>query len=864
VFPNPFRKAPDKKPAGKAGSKPKSGSGKPPAGRGSGGSGARAKPRGKGASAQRPMQAPGLSLDRKLDIVGIVLVFIGLLTGLSLFSANNSDIPFLTAWLSLNRQVAGWGVFGLPLGFLAIGLWLVLRKFGDKLPKIEYERLVGLVLLYLALLTTFHFFEADTRAQVFEVVATGRGGGLLGAALLWAVLGALGTLGAAVLLVAWWIIAIVLIAGLSVPELLMLGAGLVRRARGQPVERQLPLPNMGEPVARSAAAAEPMVAPRPSQPSTVRPPAAQKAAATTPARAAAAAPPSASAQAAPPEAALFPAPASMPAPSYDQPLVIGGDQAWVLPEVADMLDPGTESGADDEHDRQRANMIEHTLAAFGAPVKVVEVNRGPTITQFGVEPDFVEARNGKKTKVKVGKIAALADDLALALSAHSVRIEAPVPGKGYVGIEVPNTETSLVALRDVMESENFDKLKGALRLGLGQDVSGTAIAARLDSMPHLLIAGTTGSGKSVCVNAIITCLLLQNTPDDLKFVMVDPKRVELTSYNGIPHLLSPVVVELERVVASLQWVTREMDERYRKFAKGGVRNITDYNERVTANNERKLPYLVVIIDELADLMMLAPDETERTITRLAQLARATGIHLIIATQRPSVDVVTGLIKANFPARIAFAVASGVDSRVILDQPGAERLLGRGDMLFQSPDAAGALRMQGVYVSDGEIQRIVRYWKGARGVETVEAALPGAAAPVEAMPSSAAPALGAGSYNRLPAAPPRQEALWDTPAFADVETRPDGEDELLDEAVKAVREMKKASISLLQRRLRIGYTRAARLIDVLEEKGIIGPAESGAKPREVINFGSAEGATDGQATAGSQAAPTPDKRIWSGE
>ena len=226
-------------------------------------------------------------------------------------------------------------------------------------------------------------------------------------------------------------------------------------------------------------------------------------------------------------------------------------------------------------------------------------------------------------------------------------------------------------------------------------------------MPHLLIAGTTGSGKSVCVNAIITCLLLQNTPDDLKFVMVDPKRVELTSYNGIPHLLSPVVVELERVVASLQWVTREMDERYRKFAKGGVRNIADYNERVTANNEKKLPYLVVIIDELADLMMLAPDETERTITRLAQLARATGIHLIIATQRPSVDVVTGLIKANFPARIAFAVASGVDSRVILDQPGAERLLGRGDMLFQSPDAASPLRMQGVYVSDNEIQRIVR-------------------------------------------------------------------------------------------------------------------------------------------------------------
>ncbi|MEP7356381.1 MAG: DNA translocase FtsK 4TM domain-containing protein [Anaerolineales bacterium] len=833
MFPNPFRKAPDKKPAGKAGSKPKSGGKPAPARSGGGGSGTRAKPRtGRGAGAQRPLPAPGLSLDRKLDIIGIVLVFIGLLTGLSLFSANNSDIPFLTAWLSLNRQIAGWGVFGLPLGFIAIGLWLVLRKFGDRLPKLEGERLVGLVLLYLALLTTFHFFAADTKALVFDTVATGRGGGLLGAAILSALLGALGTLGAAVLLVAWWIIAIVLIAGLSVPELLMLGAGLVRRARGQPVERQLPLPNLGEPASRSLPA-EPLMSPRPSQPTTARPaptPKASAPAGTKPAGAAAglktAAPPAA-------EAALFPAPASAPAPSYDQPLVIGGDQPWVLPEVGEMLDAGTETRADDEYDRQRANMIENTLAAFGAPVKVVEVNRGPTITQFGVEPDFVEARNGKKTKVKVGKIASLADDLALALSAHSVRIEAPVPGKGYVGIEVPNMETSVVALRDVMESENFDKLKGGLRLGLGQDVSGTAIAARLDAMPHLLIAGTTGSGKSVCVNAIIACLLLQNTPDDLKFVMVDPKRVELTSYNGIPHLLSPVVVELERVVASLQWVTREMDERYRKFAKGGVRNISDYNERVAANNERKLPYLVVIIDELADLMMLAPDETERTITRLAQLARATGIHLIIATQRPSVDVVTGLIKANFPARIAFAVASGVDSRVILDQPGAERLLGRGDMLFQSPDAAGALRMQGVYVSDGEIQRIVRYWKGARGVDTAEAALPGAPAPVEAMPASnATQSAPKGSSNSLPATPPRQQALWDAPAFADVETRPDGEDELLDEAIKAVREMKKASISLLQRRLRIGYTRAARLIDLLEERGVVGQDQGGSLGREV--------------------------------
>jgi S-DNA-T family DNA segregation ATPase FtsK/SpoIIIE len=481
----------------------------------------------------------------------------------------------------------------------------------------------------------------------------------------------------------------------------------------------------------------------------------------------------------------------------------------------------------------------------------------------------------------------LADDLALALSAHSVRIEAPVPGKGFVGIEVPNAETSVVALRDVMESENFDKLKGQLRVGLGQDVSGTAIAARLDSMPHLLVAGTTGSGKSVCVNAIIASLLLYNTPDDLKFVMVDPKRVELTGYNGIPHLLTPVVVELDRVVATLQWVTREMDERYRRFSKVGVRNIIDYNSRASGDQKR-LPYLVIIIDELADLMMLAPDETERTLTRLAQLARATGIHLIIATQRPSVDVVTGLIKANFPARIAFAVASSVDSRVILDQPGAERLLGRGDMLFQSPDAAAPLRMQGVYVSDSEIHRIVQFWKDQRG-EVMPAGVPdsdvvadSAAAAgglptvsgVPAAPTSAAPTKPGQTATRPPLTQPALPLDLDLPGPDDIET-PGDDDELLKEAIQAVREMKKASISMLQRRLRIGYTRSARLIDELEERGIIGPAESGAKPREVINFGDEAGVdagagdpapakAPGKTKAAADALPPADKRTWTND
>jgi S-DNA-T family DNA segregation ATPase FtsK/SpoIIIE len=334
-------------------------------------------------------------------------------------------------------------------------------------------------------------------------------------------------------------------------------------------------------------------------------------------------------------------------------------------------------------------------------------------------------------------------------------------------------------------------------------------------MPHLLIAGQTGSGKSVCVNALICCLLINNTPDDLRLIMVDPKRVELTGYNGIPHLLAPVVVELERVVSALQWVTREMDMRYRKLAEVGSRNIQDYNLRMTANGQKKLPYLVIVIDELADLMMIAPDETERTITRLAQLARATGIHLVIATQRPSVDVVTGLIKANFPARIAFAVASNVDSRVILDQPGAETLLGRGDMLFQAPDSPAAVRLQGVFLSDTEILRLVAYWQSFAGL--VQPAPTALEASIDSIPGSI---------------PLKQMSFWDAGA---AET---DQDPMLAEAIDLARRQGRASISMLQRRLRIGYTRAARLIETMEEKGIVGPPEPGTGAREILDYGQA--------------------------
>jgi S-DNA-T family DNA segregation ATPase FtsK/SpoIIIE len=380
---------------------------------------------------------------------------------------------------------------------------------------------------------------------------------------------------------------------------------------------------------------------------------------------------------------------------------------------------------------------------------------------------------------------------------------------------VPNESVSLVALRDVLESEAFQRLKSPLRFALGQDVAGNPAAADLSAMPHLLIAGATGSGKSVAVNAIICGLLLNNTPDDLRLLMVDPKRVELTGYNGIPHLLAPVVVDLERVVGALQWVAREMDQRYQRLADNGARNIVDYNNRLAAQGENRLPYLVVIIDELADLMMLAPDETERTITRLAQLARATGIHLVISTQRPSVDVVTGLIKANFPARVAFAVASGVDSRVIIDQPGAERLLGQGDMLFQAPDAAAPVRLQGTFVSDPEIQRLVTFWRRQAG--NLDAAAMATEGVVDDLPRGV---------------PLKQIPLWE-------QMEPEEDlDPLFDEAVDLVRRQGRASISMLQRRLRIGYTRAARLIETMQEKEIVGPPQPGTQGLEVLDYGPA--------------------------
>jgi S-DNA-T family DNA segregation ATPase FtsK/SpoIIIE len=499
---------------------------------------------------------------------------------------------------------------------------------------------------------------------------------------------------------------------------------------------------------------------------------------------------------------------------------------WELPPI-DLLTETAEEEIRPVDNEARAQLIVETLASFGVNAKVVSINQGPTVTQFGVEPGWetktrtvmvrdekgkpVYDKDGKpqyrtevvsRTRVRVNRITALANDLTLALAAPTIRIEAPVPGRPIIGIEVPNSSTSLVTMRSVIESTAFQRVaaRSPIGLALGKGVSGEPVAADLGKMPHLLIAGATGSGKSVCVNSIIGCLLMHNTPEDVRFVLVDPKRVELANFAGIPHLaFSKIITDVEEVVGTLQAVIHEMDSRYRRFASIGVRNIDAYNKSPRATH--RLPYWVVIIDELADLMMAAPFQVERQICRLAQLARATGIHLVIATQRPSVDVVTGLIKANFPTRIAFAVSSQVDSRTILDGAGAEKLLGRGDMLFMPTDASKPKRLQGSYVSDAELDRIVAWWSGDRFRHLKPDAL--------------------------------DHLIDEAKKEAGEESERDEEEDPLYEAAKELAlQHSRVSTSLLQRRLHIGYPRAARLIDLLEEEGIVSEAEGG-QSRQVL-------------------------------
>lgn len=453
---------------------------------------------------------------------------------------------------------------------------------------------------------------------------------------------------------------------------------------------------------------------------------------------------------------------------------------YELPSLQMLSRPrGGNTGKDVDHTSNAAKLVQ-TLKSFGVNATVSEVHRGPAVTRYEVQP---------ATGVKVSRIVSLTDDLALALAAKDIRIEAPIPGKSAIGIEVPNSEVAVVSLREVLEASEYQDAPGKLTVALGRDISGEPIVADLTKMPHLLVAGATGSGKSVCINGLIMSILFKAKPEEVKLMMVDPKMVELNVYNGIPHLLAPVVTDPRRASVALKKVVAEMERRYNLFAKTGSRNIEMYNSQVEGT---PLPYIVVIVDELADLMMVAPGEVEDAICRLAQMARASGIHLIIATQRPSVDVITGVIKANIPSRIAFGVSSMADSRTILDMGGAEKLLGRGDMLSLPMGASKPVRVQGAFVSDKEVEEVVRFVKEQQEARYNEEMIPG-------------------------------EVQEEQPQAVD--------DELYDQAVQIVSEAQTASASLLQRRLRVGYTRAARLIDMMEARGVVGPYE-GSKPREV--------------------------------
>ncbi|MCX7695851.1 MAG: DNA translocase FtsK [Caloramator sp.] len=439
---------------------------------------------------------------------------------------------------------------------------------------------------------------------------------------------------------------------------------------------------------------------------------------------------------------------------------------------------------------QNAKLLEDTLNSFGVDAKVIQVNRGPSVTRYEIQPS---------AGVKVSRIVNLADDIALNLAASSVRIEAPIPGKSAVGIEVPNREVVPVMLREVLESKEFLDFKSNLAFALGKDITGKCIVTDLSKMPHLLIAGATGSGKSVCINTLITSIIYKSSPNDVKMLLIDPKVVELSVYNGIPHLLIPVVTEPKKAASALYWAVNEMTQRYKMFAENNVRNIEGYNKLMDDIDPiKKLPQIVIIIDELADLMMVAPNDVEDAICRLAQMARAAGMHLVIATQRPSVDVITGVIKANIPSRIAFAVSSQVDSRTILDMAGAEKLLGRGDMLFMPIGESKPIRIQGAFISDKEVESIVLYLKNNSSTDY------------------------------------KEEIIDDIEK--NINTTPDSngefEDELLNEAINIAVESGQVSASMLQRRLRIGFNRAARLIEEMELRGIIGKQE-GSKPRQVL-------------------------------
>ncbi|MCX5726705.1 MAG: DNA translocase FtsK 4TM domain-containing protein [Candidatus Saganbacteria bacterium] len=690
---------------------------------------------------RKRIETEGVSSQFKQDIIGILLLAFAIFVLASNFTSETGVVGLFLIKTFLLKGL-GVGVYILPLFVAAIGIVIMIRQEVTQLT----SRLTGLLLLFFAAITAFQFYSETYFAE--EAALYSGGGGLVGLGLRTALERTLGVSGSYIILGAAFLISLLFIFNVTILHMATFVLSFLSK-RGDASKKKKIIERDRATIPEMMPVIKEMTQPDRIEPDKLEP-------------------------------------EIVPSKGRRKKL-----KGYELPPV-DLLDLPTGKEKEKEEKLRettelRKKILEKALASFGVAAKIVNINQGPVVTRFELQPE---------PGVKVSRIASLADDIALNLAAQGVRIEAPVPGKSVIGIEVPNSTVTPVRLGEIVRIPEFKRAAAKMFLALGEDLSGAPVFGDLSKMPHLLIAGTTGSGKSVCINSLIVSILLKATPDEVRFIMIDPKMVELTIYDGIPHLLAPVVTEPRRAALTLkEWVTREMDKRYKEFHRTAVRNIEAYNSRVAPSDI--LPYIVVIVDELADLMMVAPTEVEMTICRIAQMARATGIHLIIATQRPSVDVITGLIKANIPSRISFAVATQVDSRVILDMAGAEKLLGRGDMLYHPIGAMKSIRLQGSFVSDKETERVINFIKEQAEPDYVE------------------------------------EIVDLKPELSLAKSATGGRDELFGDAAKIIIEGGQASTSHLQRRLRIGYNRAARLMDEIEAEGLVSKSEGENKPRRIL-------------------------------
>lgn len=768
------------------------------------------------------------------EVVGLALIVFGVLSFISLYIA--SDALVAVTWADMLTALFGNGAILLAGALFALGVVLWLPKAGIRF-RVSSTRMLALEIAFLSALAILHLASSDSELRA--LARAGQGGGLIGWGMsypLFRLLGRPSALSVFSVIVGLCTVIFVGLRPRHIAGLLTRFSGRLRlfsETRRQPLDARAAdesqliyqrladsptyraqimrirpnpenLPDDLRAIRRSAGGPEGAVSRIRTAQSTATEQALAAASAQAPQSAAGsnASDPRAAAQ---PEDAPSPAPPSrsarFEAPPSGPPFA-GFEWENTLPNI-DLLTPADLNMPDEAEINRNAKLIQNTLLEFDLETTIIDVQVGPTVTRYALQPHKADGSD----RVRMSRIASYARDLSLALAAKRLRMETPVPGTNYMGIEVPNREAGKVALRNVMDSETYRDAKASARspllIPLGRNVTGAPVVVDLAQMPHLLIAGATGSGKSVCMAAIATALLMQSSPDKLQLVMLDPKMVELSRFDGVPHLVGPVEIHPDRIIGVLRWCAAEMDRRYKLLEEAGARSIGMYNEAELAQGEtgRTLPYLVILIDEIGDLMLSSPEETERALTRLAQMARAVGMHMIVATQRPSVDVITGLIKANFPSRIAFSVASGADSRVIIDRTGAEHLLGSGDMLFLSADAADPQRIQGCHVTEDDVRMVVKHWR-AHGAEA----------------------------NLARAEAPNKDRPWDRSLLrrqfiADT-------DPMLEDVLKLVTQGGEASASLIQRRLGLGYPRAARIMDLLEELGVVGEEPGAGRSRKV--------------------------------